>query len=130
MVTDVGADRRHPFPFVSVTAGVLWAVCCVVLTYRAFLALGGGALGAVIGTIVVTGLPVVFLAVRLAIFLNAHERQEPVTFWPGDRSSTIANWGLVLLILYLVLVSFMAAFALDQIFLGGQIGRFLSDVSE
>ena len=126
---DVRADRRRPLLFAKVTAGVVWALCCLFATYRGLLS-AGDARVALIGTIVLTGVPVVFLAIRLATLLNAQERQTPVAFWPGDRSSTIANWGLVLMIIYLALVSLLAALELDQLFFNGQLGTLLGYFSE
>lgn len=122
------ADRSRPLPFAKVTAGVVWALCCLFATYRGLLS-AGDARGAVIGTIVLTGLPVVFLAIRLVIFLNAQEGEAPVAFWPGDRSSSMANWGLVLMMIYLALVSLLAAQELDHLFFNGQLGTFLGNFS-
>lgn len=126
--TSVSGDRERPLLFAKVSAGVVWALCWVVLTYCDLLSMGD-ARSAFIGTIVFSGIPVVFLAVRLVIFVNAQERQAPVAFWPGDRSSTLANWGLVLLMLYLACWSCLAVSELDQLFFNGQIMSSLDSVS-
>ena len=126
----VRADRKGPFPYVSVIAGVVWALGCVVLTFRGLLSMGAGAGGAFIGTAVVMGVPVAFVAIRVAICLNAYEKQVPVAFWPGDRSSTAAKWGLLPLMFYFGIVSLLAFTEVDQTFFSGQIGRLLQDTSE
>ena len=116
-----------PFLFWLVAGGIALTLSCIVLIHVWALSLDAESdrWSALVWTVLVAGAPVVFLGVRLVIYLRAHDRGSDVRFWPHDRSAAV-NWGLTLLWLNLGLAVFIAFHSVDELVFGGQIGDWLA----
>ena len=113
-------NGRHLL-FARVVAGVVATLSCPVLIYVYLLSVTDARF-AVIGTVALTGTPVMFLATRLTIYLNAHERGSGVPFWPPD--------GSLLLKISVFCMAAAAGWALDHLVFDGQITALLNALME